>query len=87
LTNVRKLEVVQKVYELLYRIKSGEENIAKIARETGIPEDRMYKWRERGTKSVTLDDAILLQNYLEPDQSQANSKVQGVHELLNLGKA
>lgn len=48
--------------EILDKIKKEEINIAKLAKDTGIPSGRIYKWKDRGSK-ITLEDALELQKW------------------------
>lgn len=48
--------------DILERIQSGEMNIAKLAKDTGIPSTRVYKWKDRGSK-ITLEDAMKIEEW------------------------
>lgn len=47
------------MFDILEKIKKEEINIAKLAKDTGIPSGRIYKWKDRGSK-ITLEDALKL---------------------------
>lgn len=53
---------MKEVLEILDKIKKEEINIAKLAKDTGIPSGRIYKWKDRGSK-ITLEDALELQKW------------------------
>lgn len=68
---------LKEVLDILDRIQKEEINIAKLAKETGIPPGRIYKWKDRGSK-ITLEDALELQkwalNGLDNSTQKPNSK-------------
>lgn len=61
---------MEKIEDLLEKIKRGEVNITKLAKETGIPATRMYKWKDRDS-DISLSDAkkLALWGKLDLDKS------------------
>lgn len=58
------MEKIQKVLDLLDKIKAGEVNIRELSKESGISEGKMYKWKVRGS-DILLSDAILLIKWMD----------------------
>lgn len=55
--------MLKEVVNLLEKIKKGQADIAEISRQTGIPYNKMHKWRSRNS-DISLSDAIILEDYL-----------------------
>lgn len=67
------------MFDILEKIKKDEINIAQLARDTRIPADRIYKWKDRGSK-ITLEDALELQKWAAnglDNSTDTNSKQPG----------
>lgn len=47
---------MERIEDLLDKIKKGEVNITQLSKETGIPATRMYKWKDRNS-DISLSDA------------------------------
>lgn len=49
--------------DILEALKERTLSVAKLSRETGIPDSRMYKWRDRGSK-ITAEDYKTLEDWI-----------------------
>lgn len=66
---------MQKVLDLLESIKAGNANVLNISNETGIPSSRIYKWGSRKNSKISLEDALILEKWLNKLDNSTHRKL------------